>query len=72
MEGIKKFINRFGAFIWWVLQAILCLIALICCVSQAAAGIGVFWAACGSMGCMLSLIIFAWTAYAEWLEKDDY
>ena len=72
MEKIKEIIGRYLPFAWWVLLALLTLCAAICCISQAAAKIGVFWGICGAVGTLIATVIFAVQAWGEWLEKDNY
>ena len=72
MEKIKEIIGRYLPFAWWVFLALLMLSATICCIAQAAAKIGVFWAVCGAVGTGTAVLIFAWQAWGEWQEKDNY
>lgn len=72
MEKTRDIIGKYLPFAWWVFLALLMLSATICCIAQAAAKIGVFWAVCGAIGCMISMGIYAFQAWGAWLEKDNY
>ena len=71
MGKIKDVIGKYIPFIWWVYMAVLSLCACVCCATQAACGFGTFWAICGAIGTGLSILIYAWQAYGEFLEIKE-
>lgn len=72
MERIRETIGRYLPFAWWVFLALLMVCAGVCCITLASAGIGTFWAICGATGAAIGVLIFAFQAWGEWLEKDNY
>lgn len=70
MERIKEIIGKYLPFAWWVILSFLALCACICCCVGAAEGSGVFWEVCGAIGAGISVPIYAWQAYGEWLDIE--
>lgn len=68
MEEMRNKIGDWIPLIWWALMALLVACAFACCVSQAVAKVGVFWASCGAVGSGLAFLILAWQVYGEWVE----
>lgn len=65
MEKIINFIKTYGNIIALSIVALLLICAFICCVSQVAAKIAVFFGACGSIGISIILGIIAFLLIEE-------
>lgn len=67
MEKIREIIiGKYLPFGWWVLMAI-----LMVCGVVAGAKAGGFFGVSAIIGCVIALVIFAWQAWGEWLDKDN-
>ena len=66
MEKIREIIGKYLPFAWWVLMALL----MVCGVVAGAMVKGLFGVS-AVIGCVIALVIFAWQAWGEWLERND-
>lgn len=69
MEKIKDLIDRYGVFAWWIFMCLMMLTAMTGCILGM--GRSVMICCCGLFGSFVSLLIFAWQAYGEWLEAKQ-
>lgn len=66
MERMRAIISKCLPFAWWVLMALL----MVCGVVAGAIVKG-FFGVSAVIGCVIALVIFAWQAWGEWLERND-
>lgn len=59
MKRLLKFIKEWASAMFFAVVLALLLCALIVCVAQIAAKIGVFMASCGLVGSVIAIVIFA-------------
>jgi hypothetical protein len=71
MERIRDVVGRWLPFAWWLLMVAMLVLGFACCVAQACSGSNVFLAVCGAFGTGISVLIFAWQAYGEFLEARE-
>lgn len=69
MEGIKNIIDRYGVFAWWIFMCILMIASMTGCILGMDKCSAICWA--GLFGSFVSLFIFAWQAWGEWLDAKD-
>lgn len=66
MERMRAIISKYLPFAWWVLMAL-----LMVCGVVAGAMVKGFFGVSAVIGCVIALVIFAWQAWGEWLERND-
>jgi hypothetical protein len=66
MERMRAIISKYLPFAWWVLMAL-----LMVCGVVAGFMAGGFFGVSAVIGCVIALVIFAWQAWGEWLERND-
>ena len=66
MERMIAIISKYLPFAWWVLMAL-----LMVCGVVAGAMVKGFFGVSAIIGCVIALVIFAWQAWGEWLERND-
>ena len=66
MEKIREIIGKYLPFAWWVLMSL-----LMVCGVVAGAMVKGFFGVSAVIGCVIALVIFAWQAWGEWLERND-
>ena len=66
MERIREIIEKYLPFSWWVLMSL-----LMVCGVVAGAMVKGFFGVSAVIGCVIALVIFAWQAWGEWLERND-
>lgn len=69
MEKFKDIVDRYGAFALWILMCLMMLAAIIGCIIGMSRSVGI--CCCGLFGSVISLLIFAWQAYGEWLDAKQ-
>jgi hypothetical protein len=69
METITNLINRYGVFAWWIFMCLMMLASMTGCILGMSSSLLI--CCCGLFGSFVSLLIFAWQAYGEWLDTDQ-
>lgn len=65
MKEVFKFIKQWASVIIFAAVIALLPCALICCVTQLCAKIGMFWATCGTIGTVIAIALFAFQLVFE-------